>query len=499
MSLLLQALQKAARNREGQAPAADAPPPAPEAAARPGADPLSMEPAPAFATRADPPLEELTLAEEDELFGPGDDALSQPGRPGGREPSLGMQDAPAQLKPAPEPRSAARKPDPSAQAATILRASEAREGGLVDWVRDRPVHAFAIAGGIFGVFYGAYVYLQIFHPALLRGDFLREKPPLQARTPPPAPARPLTPPETAPAAQAPAVPTSSAAGAAAPAGPAAAAASGKAGPLQAAPGVAFREPAGGTRAASGTTRSVRDALAESPEGDLAEVPAPAPKRKPRRAQVEVENVPLEDSVAVRGPDGRPAPSLGTLTRAWEAMQQGRYEQAQQLYDEVANAEPNNVDALLGLATVAGMRGNAEQSARLYGRALELDPRNPTAQAGLISLLGQADPQLSESRLKQLIAQEPSGFLYFALGNLYAKQNAWPQAQQAYYQAYQMHPDNPDYAYNLAVGLEHLGQGKIALNYYRRALELRSLRGRAEFDQQRVEERIGQLAARVGNQ
>ena len=83
--------------------------------------------------------------------------------------------------------------------------------------------------------------------------------------------------------------------------------------------------------------------------------------------------------------------------------------------------------------------------------------------------------------------------------LYAKQSLWPQAQQAYFQAYQLQADSPDYAYNLAVSLEHLGQSRIALNYYRRALELRALRGRAEFDRGRVEERIGQLAARVGNQ
>ena len=47
------------------------------------------------------------------------------------------------------------------------------------------MHALAIAGAIFGVFYGAYVYLQIFHPAVLRGEFLKK--PLQAKAPPPAP------------------------------------------------------------------------------------------------------------------------------------------------------------------------------------------------------------------------------------------------------------------------------------------------------------------------
>ena len=41
-----------------------------------------------------------------------------------------------------------------------------------------------------------------------------------------------------------------------------------------------------------------------------------------------------------------------------------------------------------------------------------------------------------------------------LGNLYADQSQWAPAQQAYFQAHHLEPDNPDYAYNLAVGLDH---------------------------------------------
>ena len=76
---------------------------------------------------------------------------------------------------------------------------------------------------------------------------------------------------------------------------------------------------------------------------------------------------------------------------------------------------------------------------------------------------------------------------------------WAPAQQAYFQAYQLQPDNPDYAYNLAVGLEHLSQPKLALTYYRQALELGNMKGHAGFDSARVQERIGQLTARIGNQ
>ena len=102
-----------------------------------------------------------------------------------------------------------------------------------------------------------------------------------------------------------------------------------------------------------------------------------------------------------------------------------------------------------------------------------------------------------SRLRQLIAREPSAFLYFTLGNLYADQGQWPGAQQAYFQAYQSQPDNPDYAFNLAVGLEHLGQTRQALDYYRKALDLSFRKGRANFDQSLVIQRVGQLSLAFG--
>lgn len=194
------------------------------------------------------------------------------------------------------------------------------------------------------------------------------------------------------------------------------------------------------------------------------------------------------------PGGVPV-SLG-ITQAYQALQQGNLDQAESLYREVAQSDAQNLDAMLGLATIAAQRGSAQQAIGFYERALEIEPRNPVAQAGLIAIIGQADPQMSETRLKQLIAREPSAFLYFNLGNLYARQNLWASAQGSYFQAYQLQPDNPDYAYNLAIGLEHLNQPKLALTYYRKALELSFQRGHANFDQNRVIERIGQLSARV---
>ena len=67
-------------------------------------------------------------------------------------------------------------------------------------------------------------------------------------------------------------------------------------------------------------------------------------------------------------------------------------------------------------------------------------------------------------------------LQFTLGNQYAQQGRWAEAQQAYFRAFTADPDNPDFAYNLAVSLDHLRQPKLALEYYRRALALAEKRG-----------------------
>jgi tetratricopeptide (TPR) repeat protein len=182
-----------------------------------------------------------------------------------------------------------------------------------------------------------------------------------------------------------------------------------------------------------------------------------------------------------------------LTEAYGALGAGNLDASQRIYNQVLRSDPGSIDALLGLAAIATQQGNADEASRRYVKVLELDPRNALAQAGLIGMLGRADPQSAETRVKQLIAREPSSaYLFFALGLTYVDQKRWPDAQQAFFQAHQLQPDNPDYAFNLAVALEHIGQPKPALDYYRRAVQLAAGKARINFSTVTAEERIGKL-------
>ena len=123
--------------------------------------------------------------------------------------------------------------------------------------------------------------------------------------------------------------------------------------------------------------------------------------------------------------------------------------------------------------------------------LELNPHDALAQAGIMAY--SADAPRSEARIKTMLDRQPQvPFLHFVLGNHYAAQSNWPSAQQAFFDALRLDPNNPDYAFNLAVSLEHLRQAQRAAQQYRKALDLSERRPFA-FDRDIARARLEKLA------
>jgi cytochrome c-type biogenesis protein CcmH/NrfG len=146
-----------------------------------------------------------------------------------------------------------------------------------------------------------------------------------------------------------------------------------------------------------------------------------------------------------------------------------------------------------MAAIAQQQGQDEAAIQYYKQVLILDPRDPVAQAGM-SAFSTADPAAKESHLKLSLAQTPqSAILHFSLGNLYTEQSRWGDAQQAYFNAFRLEPANAQYAFNLATSLDHLGQVKLATQYYGIALQLDTT-GNAGFDRVLTQKRMNQLLA-----
>ena len=182
----------------------------------------------------------------------------------------------------------------------------------------------------------------------------------------------------------------------------------------------------------------------------------------------------------------------SLERGYDAFQKGDLAAAKAAYEAALRNDPNSLDGLNGLAMTQLRSGRADLAEPLFQRALEIDPRNGLAQASLASIRDTAEPVQMESRLKTALADQPEApHLHFALGNLYAKQSRWADAQQAYFRAMSGDPENPDYLFNLAVSLDRLHQIKLARQYYDQALAASTKRP-AGFDRAPVEERLKKL-------
>ncbi len=192
---------------------------------------------------------------------------------------------------------------------------------------------------------------------------------------------------------------------------------------------------------------------------------------------------------------RDAARADAVTRAYAAFQLGSLDTARTLYAEALARDPARTDALLGLAAIAMRENRLAEAHRYYREVLRLEPRQPVASAALFMIEGSAGNDVTEARLKVLADNDAdSPYLRFALGNLYARQRRWADAQEAFFSAYSRMPTNADYAFNLAVSLDQLGQRTAALEYYRKALVLRGT-GPAAFDAAQASARVDAITAR----
>jgi tetratricopeptide (TPR) repeat protein len=182
-----------------------------------------------------------------------------------------------------------------------------------------------------------------------------------------------------------------------------------------------------------------------------------------------------------------------VARGYAALRRGDLAEALRSYEAAQAAEPLNVDVQLGLATIGARSGDRAAADRHYRRALEIDPRNSAALAGLASMAdSRAAPDQLEAQLRSDAQRYPqSAALQMALGNLYASQGRWTEAQQVYFDAFRLDPESADASYNLAVSLDHLGQSRVARDYYQRSLAAAQSQA-VQFDTTLVRRRVDAL-------
>lgn len=190
-------------------------------------------------------------------------------------------------------------------------------------------------------------------------------------------------------------------------------------------------------------------------------------------------------------DAKLAPELVTAYAAWR---KGELATAESLYRQILARKPRQRDALLGLAAIRLKRGDVAGAESLYRDVLREYPQDSLATAALFNLRAGDAAVVDAARLKLMLDAEPAaGHVHFALGNRYASEQRWREAQAAYFEAVRLDVDNPDYIYNLGIALDKIGSRIAAADQYRRALTLAARRP-GSFPRAEVESRLRWLEA-----
>jgi len=438
MSLLLDALKKAELAK--QIARADSPP------EQAGSEPAPEGPARRVITREKlpditQPLEILT----DDL----PSAEPKPVEAKAPRPEMSLQE-PEAFAPPPQPPLPASALDPAGDRAQADQLFQVKE---MDYNPRRPFYLTMCALGVVAVGYGGYVWWQ-----------------MQPKYSFPATAAAPAQPPAVPVAQAPAPVQSTVAAVA---------------PVQA-PSSSAPAPAAQVIPPIQPVRPRQPRQAAAPAAGISVARAAPSPAAPSAPVVAADAPPIAVNARVLSVD----PSV---EQGYQAFQRNDLAAARDSYQKALAREPYNRDALLGLAAIDVRSGQLEAAEARYLRVLEADPRDSQAVAALVSLRGRLDPVASESRLKTLIANQPDvSQLHFSLGNQYAHQSRWAEAQSSYFRAYSLDPENADFAFNLAVSLDQLRQKKPALEYYQRALSLTAKRP-ASFDAAQARTRVQELS------
>lgn len=307
---------------------------------------------------------------------------------------------------------------------------------------------------VIGAGYGYYVWREISPP---------EQPEFIAQPSPPPPPTPISTPEPAPLPQL----------------------------------VAAIPPAEHTLAAESSTQEAPKEK-DGAHKNVASKNTPREAVKPRQRSVNHEK-PDNDNSAATAP--RPSVSfksqqevdslMPVLQDAYQAYQRGDYATAAQGYRNALKRDGSNRDALLGLGAIAQQQKQDQTAQHYFRQVLQLNPRDAVA-LGAMSAYNNSNETDTEGQLKKSLSEQPrSSALNYALGNVYADQSRWAEAQQAYFNAHMIEPSNAQFTYNLAVSLDHLGQRKVAAQFYQQALQL-DTSNNAGFNHTQVQQRLNEL-------
>lgn len=163
-----------------------------------------------------------------------------------------------------------------------------------------------------------------------------------------------------------------------------------------------------------------------------------------------------------------------IKTALQHHQAGRLQQAEALYRQVLQSEPNHPDALHLLGWIAHQAGQGKAAVELVSKAISVQPLNPVYYGDLGNMLhAQGEMDLAVGNYQKALSLDPlSVDVLFNLGNALLAQGKPAEAESHFRKVLTLKPDVPEAHNNLANALRAQGNLDAAVECYRKALLLK---------------------------
>lgn len=201
-----------------------------------------------------------------------------------------------------------------------------------------------------------------------------------------------------------------------------------------------------------------------------------------------------------------SPERKKLALAAKHHQEGRIEEAEQLYRQVLSNNPRNVDALRMLAMVAATAKRYDDAERLLRKAVDIAPDFLTAVVDLGRVLKEQDRfEEAIDCFKNAIAINPNNpHTHFLLASAYSPAALNREAAREYRRALDLAPEHPGALLGLGNALKTIGKQDDAIKAYQDCIRVRPDNGEIYWSLANLktyrfsDEQIAEMAARVDN-
>lgn len=151
-------------------------------------------------------------------------------------------------------------------------------------------------------------------------------------------------------------------------------------------------------------------------------------------------------------------NVNAMTLAHQLEADGNYANAASIYQQVAAADPTNIDALLGMGDCYLAIGSLDNAALVYARAIEINPNSSRALRGLGSArMMKGEPQFAVAHLEKAVQIDGNDTKAMnTLGVTKDMLGKHSEAQAVYRRVLQISPGNYSAKNNLALSLALTG-------------------------------------------